>query len=208
MRPSFKAFYFNEGSFTRLAGLKINETCLLEEWCIWLLQEREAFQILANLWSGETLKNGLNSTDFKVCSIFEFWELWILRTSNFENFLFDATDIQKIEEAKIWRRQNLTLCYKWQIQTCSLSQCRSNMLSCWRFILASFLPLCMHIFLIFGTVPQASDAPNLLSWHIIRLLTHPSREARKWRRQSRHPGSIMYRQSLVKTLYKVCELKT
>ena len=32
--------------------------------------------------------------------------------------LFDVSDVwKKIEEAKIWSRQNSTLCYKWQIQT-------------------------------------------------------------------------------------------
>ena len=30
-----------------------------------------------------TFQNGLKSTDFRVCFIFEFWELGILRTSNF-----------------------------------------------------------------------------------------------------------------------------
>ena len=42
----------------------------------------------------------------------------------------------------IWRRQNLTICYKWQIQACSLSKSQSNMLSCWRFIPVSYI--CKH----------------------------------------------------------------
>ena len=51
---------------------------------------------------------------------------------------FDVSDIWKnLEEVKIWTRQNSMLCHKWQIQTCILAKCQSNMLSCWRFILAS-----------------------------------------------------------------------
>ena len=42
-----------------------------------------------------------------------------------------------LKEVKIRSRQNSTLCYKWQIQTSSLSKCQSNMLSYQHFIPAS-----------------------------------------------------------------------
>ena len=57
-------------------------------------------QIFAKLWNIENLQNGLKLTDFKVCSIFDFWELKI---SFFKCLLhlFDVADVQrKFEEAK------------------------------------------------------------------------------------------------------------
>ena len=91
------------------------------------------------------------STDFKVFLFFKFWGVQIFSFSNlcllhifyppvtFFNHLLHSLNVcyiwcircpKKIKEDKIWSWQNLTLCYKWQIQTCSLSKCQLNMLSC------------------------------------------------------------------------------
>ena len=61
-------------------------------------------------------------------------KLWVSATNIHKNMvdIWCVRRSKKFEEAKILSGQNLMLCYKWQIQTCSLSKQRLNMLSCRR----------------------------------------------------------------------------
>ena len=75
-----------------------------------------------------------------VCTLFT--SMYLVCSLHFLNVCYIFWCIwppKKFDEDKIQSRQNLTLCYKWQIWTCSLSKCWWNMHSCRHFLLASIL---------------------------------------------------------------------